>query len=213
MNDKDKIVDFDIASYNVQKYPWYSPHFVIRAMSMLASLYSSNVEDKREFKLAREMFVSAVALLGIYELHNDNKYFLQPNLQSESPDVVAAKNTERNDAPVLLEKTNLEIVTMTEHTKTNDVVEFLKETKLSNKKGYDSKTLIVCVVNKKIQINIQKIADDLKKIKPKSAIYVVGKLHGENDEWTIFSPYPDLVPPVIYSMAQKQLKNIISQVL
>ncbi|HUD20311.1 MAG TPA: hypothetical protein VMR81_07755 [Patescibacteria group bacterium] len=197
-------MDFDIATYNAQKYPWYSPHFVIRAMSLLTKLYGANVEDKREFQLAREMFDSAAALLGVYELHNDNKYFLQPNLQSASPDVVAAKNTEMVDAPVVLEETNLELVRMNEYAGTDDVVEFLKRTKLSSKKSYDNKTLILCVISKKIQINIQKIADSLREInpKPKSTIYILGILQGDKDRWTIFSPYPDLVPPVIYSLAE-----------
>lgn len=200
-------MDFDIAnSYDVRKYPWFSPHFVIRAMNTLVKLYGVHVEDKGEFKLAREMFDSAVALLGSYELHHDNKYFLQPNLQSGSPDVVASKNTEMIDLPVVLEKTNLEIVTMNEYAGTDDVVEFLKKTKLSPKKSYDNKTLIVCVVNKKIQINLRKIADGLKIIKPKSTIYVLGKLQGDNDKWTIFSPYPDLVPQVTYSLAETMKK-------
>ena len=201
-------MDFDIAgSYDVRRYPWFSPHLIIKAMSLVTKLYGKNVEDKREFKLAREMFDAAAALLGIYELHNDNKYFLQPNLQSDSPDVVASKTTEQLDSsPVVLEKTNLEIVTMTDYSETNSVVEFLKQTKLSNKKSYDSKTLIVCVVNKKIQINLQEIADGLKQIKPKSTIYVLGKLQGNNDKWTIFSPYPDLVPPAIYSLGETMKK-------
>lgn len=200
-------MDYDIAgSYDVQKYPWFSPHFIIKAMHMLTKLYGANVENKGEFKLAREMLDSAIALLGVYELHHDNKYFLQANLQSDSPDVVASKSTEMIDAPVVLEKTNLEIVTMEEHSGTDDIVEFLKKTKLSPKKSYDGKTLIVCVINKKVQINIQKIADELKKIKPKSTIYILGKLREEKDKWTIFSPYPDLVPPVIYRLADTMKK-------
>src|SRR3989344_6231741 len=159
-------MDFDIAgSYDVQKYPWFSPHLIVKAMSLLTKSYGANVENKGEFKLAREMFDSAAALLGIYELHHDNKYFLQPNLQSGSPDVVAAKQTKMTDSPIVLEKTNLEVVTMNEYSGTDDVIEFLKKTKLSPKKSYDNKTLIVCMVNKKIQINVRKIADGLKKIK------------------------------------------------
>lgn len=200
-------MNFDIAdSYDVQKYPWFSPHFIIRAMNKLTRIYGAHVENKGEFKLAREMFDSAVALLGIYELHNDNKYFMQANLQSGSPDVVASKNTEMPDSPVVLEKTNLEIVTMNEYAGTDDVVEFLKKTKLSPKKSYDSRTLIVCVVNKKIQINLQKIANGLKKIKPKPTIYVLGKIQGKKDKWTIFSPFPNLIPPVIYGLVETMKK-------
>lgn len=200
-------MSFDtVADYNFQKYPWFSPHLVITATNRLAKLYGSNIEDKREFQLAREMFVSAAALLGAYELHNDNKYFMQPNLQSNSPDVVAVKQTEIPNSPVLLEITQLEIVDMNDYSSTEDVAEFLKKTKLSYKKSYDSKTMIVCVVNKKIQVNRFKIAKELKKIKPKSTIYILGKLQGDNDKWTIFSPYPDPTKFAVYSLSETMKK-------
>lgn len=195
-----------LGSYDFQKHPWFSPHLVIRATGRLAKLYGSNIEAKREFKLAREMFQGAVALLGAYELHPDNKYFLQPNLQSDSPDIVAAKQTEVPDSPITLEITQLEIVGMTDYTSTTDVVEFLKQTKLSPKKSYSDKTLIVCVVNKKIQVNRAKIAEALKQIKPKSTIYILGKLTGYKDKWTIFSPYPDLTKFAIYSLSETMKK-------
>ncbi len=200
-------MEFDIAgSYDVNKYPWYSPHFVVRAMSKLTKLYGVNVENKREFQLAREMFDSAVALLGAYEMHSDNKYLLQPNLQSNSPDVVASKVTEDLNIHVVLEKTNLEIVTMNDYSKTDSIVEFLKRTKLSSKKSYDNKTLIICVVNKKIQINLQEIVRGLNEIKPKSSIYILGKLLDEKEEWTICSPYPYIINPVIYNISETMKK-------
>lgn len=190
-----------IGGYDVRKYPWFSPHLVIQAFERLAKLFGSNIESKREFKLAVEMFEGAAALLGAYELHSDNKYYLQPNLQSNSPDVVAVKQTEIPDSPILLEITQLEIVKMNDYSETDDVVEFLKRTKLSSKKSYSGKTMIVCIINKKIQVDRSKIAVELKKINPKSTIYILGKLLGDNDKWTIFSPYPDPTKFAIYSLA------------
>lgn len=205
---------YDIASsYNIKKYPWYSPHIVISAMSSLTKKYGANVETKGEFKLAREMFDAAVSLLGAYELHTDNKYFMQPNLQSGSPDVVAVKQTEITGEPFLLEKTNIEIVTMNDYSDTEDVVEFLQKTKLSSKKSYDSYTLIVCVINKKIQINRQKIIERLKEIKPKSTVYILGKLQNESDKWTIFSPFPVSIRPVIYSFSTTMQKYSLPHVV
>lgn len=188
--------------YNFQKHPWYSPQLVIAATNRLAKLYGSNIESRREFKLAREMFDCAVALLGAYELHPDNKYYLQPNLQSDSPDVVAVKQTEVANSPLTLEITQLEVVTMNEYSSTDNVVEFLKMTKLSKKKSYDNKTLIICVINKKIQVNRSEIANELKKINPQSTIYVLGKIQKLKDTWTVFSPYPQPTKPVIYALSE-----------
>lgn len=200
-------MDFDVAgSYDFQKYPWLSPQLVISAMGKLARLYESDVGSKREFKLAREMFDGAVALLGAYNLHPDNKYYMQPNLQSDSPDVVAVKQTEIVNSPILLEITKLEIVRMNDYSPTNDVVEFLKNTKLSPKKAYDNKTLIVCVLDKKIQVNRRKIAKELEKVKPKPTIYILGKFRGNNDKWVIFSPYPNPTKAVFYSLSETMKK-------
>ncbi|TSC88653.1 MAG: hypothetical protein G01um10145_820 [Microgenomates group bacterium Gr01-1014_5] len=200
-------MNFDTTlDYNFQKYPWFSPHLVVIATNRLAKLYGSNIENKREFKLAREMFIGAVALLGAYELHIDNKYIMQPNLQSASPDVVAVKQTEAPPSPLLLEVTQLEIVDMNDYSDVSDVVEFLKKTKLSKKKSYDNKTLIVCVINKRIQINRLKISEELEKVKPKSTIYVLGKIRGDNDKWAIFSPYPDPTKFAIYSVSETMKK-------
>jgi len=198
---------FDIAgSYDFQKYVWFSPHIVIAATSRVGKLYGKNIEYKREFKLVREMFDAAITLLGVYNLHPDNKYFLQPNLQSGSPDVVAVKQTEIADSPIFLEVTQLEMVRMNDYSSTDDVVKFLKTTKLSSKKSYDDKTFIVCVINKRIQVDRSKIARDLKKISPKPTIYVLGKLKDDNDKWTLFSPYPDLTKFVIYGLSETMKK-------
>lgn len=192
--------------YNVQKFPWYSPHLIIRSINKLTKIYGNNIEDKGEFKLAREMFDAAVALLGAYELDSSNKYFMQANAQSSSPDVMSAKQAEQLNEPILLELNQIEIVTMNEYSDTDDVVEFLKRTKLSSKKSYSEKTLIVLVINKKIQINRREIADSLEKINPKPTIYILGKLAGDNDKWTIFSPWPLLTKFVIYSLSDTMKK-------
>jgi hypothetical protein len=200
-------MNFDVpGSYNFQQYPCFSPHLVIKAMSRLTKMYGSNVESKREFKLAREMFDGAVALLGAYNLHPSNKYYMQPNLQSGSPDVVAVKQTETENNPILLEITQLEIVTMNEFSDTDDVVEFLKKTKLSSKKSYSDKTLIVCVINKKIQVDRAQIAKGLEIIKPKSTIYVLGKFRESEDKWAIFSPHPRPTQFVVYSLSETMKK-------
>jgi hypothetical protein len=159
------------------------------------------------------MFDAAISLFGAYELHPDNKYYMQPNLQSSSPDVVAAKQTEIDNEPVLLEKTNLELVRMNEYSNTDDVVTFLKRTKFSPKKCYDSKTLIICMVSKKIQIDRLKIATELKELSPKSSVYIVGKIQDEEDKWTVFSPYPDLTKFQIFKLSETMQKYSLHDVI
>jgi hypothetical protein len=202
----------DVINYDVRKYPWYSPHLVIRAFGQLINIHGHDVETKREYKLAKEMFESAIALLGSYELDHGNKYFMQPNLQSNSPDVMAAKLTESENDPVNLEVTQMELVRMEDHAGTNNVFEFLEKTKFSKKKSYDEKTLIVCIVNKKTQVNRMQLAQRFRDMNPLSTVYVVGKLQN-SEQWVIFSPFPVFTKSVFYNLGETLKKYSLPEVI
>lgn len=190
-------------NYNVQLESWYSPAEIIRRYEMLRDGYGDEILSKGEFKRAREMFCGAITLLGAYVLSQENVYFLQGNNQSTSPDVMAAKQRERDGAPILAEVSQLEIVEMNDYYPGNDVVEFLKNTKLSPKKGYNEHTLIVCVVNKQIPVDRKEIARKLAEIKPaiKPYIYITGRIgEPEQEEFSIFTPYPRPTKIVLYKI-------------
>lgn len=195
-----------IGGYDVQKDPWFSPQHVIIQFKRLGEMYGENVDLKREFQQAREMFVGAMALLGAFELSEENKYWLQANRQSESPDVVAVKQTQRPNLPILLEISQLEVVELNDRSPLNDVVEFLKKTKLSPKKSYGDKVMILCIVNKQIPINRVEIAEKIKELKPKPTIYILGKVEGEGYKFVIFSPHPNPTKHVIYEVADTMKK-------
>ena len=59
--------------YDVQRESWHSPIEIINRFEQLRLIYGENF-SRPDFKRAREMFTAAVALLGAYELHPENKY-------------------------------------------------------------------------------------------------------------------------------------------
>lgn len=192
----------EIIPYDVRKFPWYSPKFVIQAFHKLAQKYSGQIEKHdRKFRVAHEMFETAIALLGVYKLDESNKYFMQTNQQSKSPDVVAVKLIEENKL-VTSGVSQVEVVTMEEHSPENNVVDFLLRTKFSNKKSYSQTTLILCTVNKKIQINLDEVRDRIKEINPKSALYILGKVPETEGKWVIYSPHPITTKPVTFDVAE-----------
>jgi len=147
------------------------------------------------------MFTVAVALLGAYELSSENKYFLQINRQSASPDVMAGKQTEAGSKGILLEMLQMEITEFEEHFPGADIIDFLKATKLSLKKGYGDKTMIVCMVNRVLPFNHRDVAGKVNALNPKSTIYILGRSHGEDAaKFVIFSPFPKLTKPVKYDV-------------
>lgn len=163
-----------ISHYNEKKDAWFSPKHVIDNFEVLRKVFRDNLLN-HDFKKARELFAGAITLFGAYELSSQNKYFLQLNKQSSSPNIMAAKQVERINLPILLELTQIELTEFDEHAKTNDLIEFLKTTKLSSRKAYSDKTLIACLVNRITPVDRKKIAKQLNDINAKSSIYIIGR--------------------------------------
>jgi hypothetical protein len=158
------------------------------------------------------MFAGAVALLGTYELSPENKYFMQLNTQSSSPDVIAAKQTEHGKTGILLEISQMEITEFEDHFKSNDIIKFLKSTKLSPKKDYGDKVMIVCVINKKVPFDHKKVHKALNEIKPKSTIYIIGRpIDAEMGNFTICTPYPKLTKPLNFNVDATAAKYTIPE--
>jgi hypothetical protein len=192
-------------NYDPRLYPWYSPKRVIKGFIWFGQNYGENI-NHHQFKKAREMYLGAVTLLGAYKLGKENKYFLQLNLQSETPDIMAAIQIEKPGQLITLAHTQMELVEMEDHYEGDNVFEFLKSKKLFPVKDYDEHTMIVCIVNKTIQVNIDNLVERLKAEKPKSTIYIVGRISGTDvEKFVIFSPYPQLTKSVIFDVSETAL--------
>lgn len=202
--------------YNSQKDPWYSPLTVLIAIEKLHSLYPSQViKEDSLFNRVWEMFAVAISILGAYEINPENEYYLQSNNQSATPDVMTAKRKKHDDGKIYLEMIKIEVVEFESHSPTNDLVEFLKNTKLSRLKAYDEKTLFICFINRAVQIKYQDVHDRLKLLAPKQAIYISGKdIDSPQEIYKIISVYPTLDKPIrynIYETAKKfKLKPMIT---
>ena len=189
-----------ISDYNEKKDAWFSPKHVVDNFEVLRGVFRDNLL-KHDFKKARELFAGAITLLGAYELSSQNKYFLQLNKQSSSPDIIAAKQTERTDLPILLELAQIELTEFEEHAKTDELVDFLKTTKLSPRKAYSNKTMIACLINRMMPVNRQKIAKQLSDISPTSSVYIIGrKDRGGIGDFVIFQAYPKLTRFIKYNV-------------
>lgn len=193
--------------YDPQRNPWYPPDKIIDYFELVRRQYGDAVQNDPLFKKAREMFSAAVALFGAYELDPENQYYMQINTQSASPDVMAAKRNKRPDGSMEWAMIQMEIVDMEEHAKTDDLVDFLLETKLSPHKAYSDKMMIICFINRKIPIQHKLIYERLKQIAPKPTIYVCGRpLDASMGTFLIFSAYPLLTKPLTYNINETAKK-------
>lgn len=197
-----KTKDLVRGDYNVLLDSWYSPIEIIDRFEQLRSVYGTDVLMSTEFQRAREMFAAAVALLGAYELDQENKYWLQSNRQSSSPDVVSAKQLEDSVYGILLEQTMLEIVEFEEHFPGDDIVDFLLTTKLSPKKTYSEYTSIILMINRVLPFNLPDVQSRLLKIGVKPTIYIIGRPYdGKPGDFTISTVCPPTwLKPVQYNI-------------
>lgn len=130
---------------NIQRYPWHSPRYVLKAYDVLLKEFGDSVPNAREFKTAREARITAIALLGIHKLQKRH-YVMQVYREGSSPDIVTLTLTERQPQPVLANLQDVEVVTWEKHSKIESLFDFLVSTKLSPKKSYDDKTVILCEI-------------------------------------------------------------------
>lgn len=200
--------EFIKGDYNVLLNSWYSPIEIIDRFELLRSTYGNDVLMKPEFKRAREMFAGAITLLGAYELSPENKYWLQSNRQSTSPDVVAAKQLEHPDFGILLEQTMMEIVEFEEHFPGDDIVDFLLKTKLSPKASYSEHTSIILMVNRVIPFSLEDVQARLLQNSIKPTIYIVGRPNnGGPGDFSISTVNPPtLSKPIHYNVVTTAAK-------
>ncbi len=187
-------------NHNIQAEPWYSPKQIVEGFQYLLRLYTEEELKDRLFQRAREMFTGSVNLLGAYELGPENLYFLQSNNQTASPDVMAVKQVVHNKT-IHAMVTQMEVVDMDDNAPTDDIIEFLKKTKLAPTKAYNEHDMIVLTINRKVPYNSQAVHEALKKLNPKPTIYVLGRKVGANDgDFMISTPWPTLYPPIDYNI-------------
>jgi len=189
-----------MVNYDVQKDNWCSPIEVLDEFEKLRAYYGEERLKNGVFKRAFEMFTGAVALLGAYELSDENKYWLQSNNQTPSPDVMAGKQFATPHGIDFL-MSQMEMVEMEGHAWTDDIVEFLKGTKLSPKKSYTEDDMIILTINRKVPYNPRKVSDQLIELKPKPTIYIIGRPIGVGiGDFIVSTPYPKLYKPMHFNI-------------
>lgn len=172
---------------------WFAPLNVIHHFSELRNNSPIEKQKSKNFKKAEEMNSVAIMLVGLQVLQK-RKYWLQMVDDSEgSPDV-------RTGTFVLPNKTSaddfsyqdVEVVTYGNHSP-ESFLDFLKGTKLSQKKSYDSKTMILCVVQRNVLIPpFEKCRLAIEEMSVNCPVMVVGQTSTDEDKYKIVQIYPNV---------------------
>lgn len=171
---------------------WFSPVNVIYHFKKLET-EGKIIPGQKHYKKCREAFIVAISLVGVIKMLG-REFWMQIVDDSEgSPDVRTGcydKKIHDNDFAIV----DVEVVTYDANSSEN-LIDFLLRTKLSDGKGYDDLTTILCHIDKITSIpsadelNKQIIAKN-PKIKPR--VVVIGKTDPVKEIYRMVQIYPDV---------------------
>lgn len=182
--------------YDVKQHPWYSPPKILLSYVELIKKYGDDrVKSDTKFKKAKEALSVAILLLGMRKLFGEH-YLMQVS-DDESPDVRSMILKEQPGRPVHGYFQEVEVVHFEKHSKAENIIEFLKQTKLSKKKSYDELTIILCHLDKDMHIpSFKAIHDELATMNPKPQIYLLGRISPDEQEYLVTQVWHDYFDPV-----------------
>lgn len=177
---------------------WFSPLNFIHHFKKLES-EGKIAPDKKFYKKTCEAFVTAISLVGIIKMAGREYWMQIVDDKEQSPDIRTGsyqKKTQDND----FAWQDVEVVTY-DNNSPESLVDFLLRTKLSDSKGYDNLTTILCHINKVAQIpsteelNRQLLA---KNPKIKSPVIILGKVDPEKEIYRMAQIYPTIDFDIIF---------------
>lgn len=171
---------------------WFSPINVLYHYARLEGLLSSAKRKTRSFKKAKEAYHVAIMLMGIIKFQQ-RQYWLQIVKDKEgSPDIRTGTFVIRASKPKEFTIQEVEVVDFEQHSN-EDIVDFLKRTKLSPKRPYPPYTTFLCNVSKTILLPpYRQIHDKLKSVVAKNSVVILGKIHPRKHIYKICQVHPKI---------------------
>jgi hypothetical protein len=180
---------------------WYSPASVICHYGSHLDALPPEEKTTKAFRKADELLVSAIALLGIQEDESE-KYWMQAVSDDEgTPDVRTGRWLPQIGSGARhWEYQDIEFVSFVP-ADGEDIPTFLHRTKLSRKKAYDDKTIILCHITRPIHVpSWPAITEALRNIPRKSPIIVIGRTHPERKDYVLIQIHPQFKRIAAYNL-------------
>lgn len=175
---------------------------------------STQERTSKKFRKAREAFVVAVMLVGMRSIL-DREFWLQlVGDEFESPDVrtgtfTLPTKTQADDFSIQ----DVEVVEYNNYSK-ETLLDFLKKTKLSDKKSYDSLTTILCYICRNMHLPpLRDLHNNLYKEGINCPVMILGKTSPEKETYKIaqINPSVDLIAEfdLIRELKDKKYKGVL----
>lgn len=193
---------------------WFAPLNVIHHFAELRNRLPTEKHKTKNFRKAEEMNAVAIMLTGL-QLLQKRKYWMQLVGDNEgSPDVrtgtfVPPTKTAADDFSLQ----DVEVVTYGKYSP-ESFLNFLKGTKLSTKKSYDSQTMILCVVQRDVLIPpFEKCKSAIQQMSVNCPVMIVGQTSKDEDKYKIAQIYPEIELELEFVLGKTLKENAHTGVL
>jgi len=174
---------------------WYPPVNVIAHFKRIENSFSEEEKKSKVFRKMEEMFAVAIMLVGIKKIQKKDYWLQLVEDKEQSPDVrtitfVSPRKISPNDISIQ----DVEVVTY-DYFSDDMFVDFMERTKLSNKKGYDALTTILCHIRRDILLPpLRELQQRLAIKKFSSSVMILGKTSPDKEVYKIaqINPLIDL---------------------
>lgn len=171
---------------------WFSPINVMYHFSKLDDMTSLDKKTGKKFRKAYEANLVAIMLMGIIKLQQQ-EYWMQITKDSEgTPDIRTFRYVTKKGKANWQDIQEVEVVQYEKHS-FESITDFLKRTKLSQKKSYPETTTILCLADKTINLpSWKKLHEELQDIKINNPVVILGKTHPTKTIYTICQIHPTI---------------------
>jgi hypothetical protein len=181
---------------------FFNPVNVIYEFKRLESIGIINPNIKA-YKRIQEGYISAISLVGLVETLKTGFWLQIVDDKEGSPDVrTICRLPKGADNEFSIQ--DVEIVNFESHSG-DDIVDFLLKTKLSDKKGYDDLTNILCFIDKFVdlppatELHKTLISKGLNK---KSPVMLLGKIYKDQEKYRLLNIYLDLTFDITFDLEE-----------
>ena len=169
---------------------WFSPRKILLRFAQKEQEVGEKIKTASEYKTIREARIVAIMLLGIEKLYKREYWLRLVDPKESTPDIKTATQVSETDNRLAYQ--DVEVVTLESHSP-EDVDDFLKRTKLSAKKNYEERTIILCEINKNTQTKPwQEISEALAIVDKKYDVYLLGRNDPVAMKYQLARIYPKL---------------------
>lgn len=171
---------------------WFSPINILYHYARLESVLPPDKRKTRSFKKAKEAYHVAIMLMGIIKFQQRH-YWLQVVKDEEgSPDIRTGTFVIEAGRPRGFTIQEVEVVDFEQHSDEN-IVDFLKRTKLSPKRPYPPHTTFLCNVSKTTLLPpYAQIHDRLKSVVAENPVVVLGRIYSRRHIYRICQVHPEM---------------------